>query len=525
MNTHFPRLARNLGYDCYHHDWSSFPIREGDQFSLYAATMPSSYDKPFLDVDAQIRRLASLGMAMSDQEFAQRTLRAVGYYRLSGYWYGFRKVASVKGAPRPSEFADGTSLNEVVEIYSFDAELRAEMLRALSQIEVALRSAIGHHLGKRGPFSHLDPEQVSADWGQTKHRHCTASSCSEECTWVASDHHQWIEKQRRVEGISNEAYVAHIYSNYGDPLPIWTATETMTFEMLSRLFAGMTVHDREQIAAEFDLFRENGNGDSGAFINWIQHLRQARNVCAHHARLWNRNHSTAISVPHSVAEMQHLLSDEMNDNGARTIASPAVRTYGTLVLIAYLLSRIDSSNVARDRLRNLVVAFAGENADRLTAMGFPRGWEQEAVWQAGYARSAQLSKQAEIIHKLEILLTKEATEKLSVKETEADRRSLLKYYRKKGALLSIPGITAHRFPSFQFDEKSGDIHSIVVLANRRLLGGTYPSESVRWEAAKWWVTSNATLDDLVSPVEALGKEALTKQVLDGMLPPRDDEDR
>ena len=39
----------------------------------------------------QVEILAGRGMDMGDRESAAATLRRVNYYRLSGYWYPFRK--------------------------------------------------------------------------------------------------------------------------------------------------------------------------------------------------------------------------------------------------------------------------------------------------------------------------------------------------------------------------------------------------------------------------------------------------
>lgn len=107
-------------------------------------------------------------MIFSDQERAYRELQAIGYYRLSGYWYPFRKWPKEVGEARPSDFFEGATLDEVLKIYRFDERLRAEVLHAISQIEVAIRFRIGHLLGRRGPFAHNDGTQLDPDWIQKK---------------------------------------------------------------------------------------------------------------------------------------------------------------------------------------------------------------------------------------------------------------------------------------------------------------------------------------------------------------------
>ena len=51
--------------------------------------MPAPYTKPHLELADQVGLLALRGLVIPDPQYAERVLRAVGYYRLSGYWYPF----------------------------------------------------------------------------------------------------------------------------------------------------------------------------------------------------------------------------------------------------------------------------------------------------------------------------------------------------------------------------------------------------------------------------------------------------
>jgi len=50
------------------------------------------YIKPWLSVDAQIEKLASRGVDVGGRDEEAALLRAVGYYRLTGYLYPFRRT-------------------------------------------------------------------------------------------------------------------------------------------------------------------------------------------------------------------------------------------------------------------------------------------------------------------------------------------------------------------------------------------------------------------------------------------------
>lgn len=485
--------------------------------------MTSTYEKPFLDVQGQLDRLIERGLTVDDSDRAYRELQAIGYYRLSGYWYPFRQHATEDDAPRPSEFTPGAELVEVLAIYRFDERLRTEVLYALSHIEVAMRFRVGHLLGRRGQFTHLETTALDPGWVQPQKRVSSGPNCSAACDWQESEHAQWVRKQERSEEISNEAFIAHFHSRYGKPLPVWTATEVMSLGDLNRLFGGLPQRDRQQIAVDFDLYLADGNGDAGVLSSWLEHLRQTRNYCAHHARLWNRNHTAPMGVSTELPEMDHLRGEDIQGTGAVSVSRPASRLYGTLVVIAYLLARINDSNDVRDRLRILIEDFAVGKPERLTAMGFPEGWEREAIWQHGYKRDDNLARQASMLRDVDLLYTSDASVLLAHKQTYKEQKGRLGYYRKQGAALSVPGTEAHRYPGFQFDTKAGDLFPLAIIANRRLLNGGTATEDEKWAALRWWTSPQPELPQGVTPQRALVDGSLTQEQLDVLLEPRNDE--
>ncbi len=127
--------------------------------------MPAPYTKPHLELPDQVGLLASRGLVIPDPQYAERVLRAVGYYRLSGYWYPYRKP-SPTGVGRSDDLVPGTSLDQVVHLYDFDRRLKLHLLNALERIEIAARVQVGHVLGRRGAYAHLDPTNLDARFAQ-----------------------------------------------------------------------------------------------------------------------------------------------------------------------------------------------------------------------------------------------------------------------------------------------------------------------------------------------------------------------
>jgi len=101
--------------------------------------MPSV--KQYRDYDDLIALLVERGMNIGGREGAIRELRRVSYYRLSGYWYPFRKL---ENAARQDDFYPGTTLVAVLDLYRFDQGLRSMTFAALGNIELAVRASLGH---------------------------------------------------------------------------------------------------------------------------------------------------------------------------------------------------------------------------------------------------------------------------------------------------------------------------------------------------------------------------------------------
>ncbi|WP_454942108.1 Abi family protein [Corynebacterium argentoratense] len=88
-----------------------------------------------------------------DEPSATQWLNNVSYYRLSGYWCGYRVLppdTDPKNPQRLDSFVSGTSFSDVVALYEFDRKLRTLVHNALERIEVALRARVGELLLSKG---------------------------------------------------------------------------------------------------------------------------------------------------------------------------------------------------------------------------------------------------------------------------------------------------------------------------------------------------------------------------------------
>ncbi|GHT07324.1 hypothetical protein FACS189426_00390 [Bacteroidia bacterium] len=103
------------------------------------------------------------------------------------------------------------------------------------------------------------------------------------------------------------------------------------------------------------------------FISWLHGLTYIRNICAHHARLWNRFLQVQPLFPR---RMQHTwISIEGLSNRSM---------YYILSMIVYFLNTVNPKHTFRQKIGNLLRKYPNVDA---CAMGFPVGWYTEPLWQ------------------------------------------------------------------------------------------------------------------------------------------------
>lgn len=322
----------------------------------------STYNKPYLNFDQQLELLRSRGLEVTNESVALEYLRRLGYYRLSGYWYPFRKPipleskTSKSARPRRSDdFMAGAKFQDAVELYVFDKRLRLLILDAIERLEVAFRVDIAYLLGARNPFAYQVESLLHGNF--TKKINPKTGKTGYE---------DWLIKHDQLIHRSKEDFVAHYKMKYGLPLPIWVAIELWDFGLLSRFYQGMAVKDKAAIAAKY------GIPDGQIMESWLRTLNYARNVVAHHSRLWNRN---LIDQPKLPVKGQMPMFDFLIGN----IYSSS-RIYIVLCILAHFMKYVCPRSSWCARLGDLVRSFPNASYIDIKDMGFPVEWEQHPFW-------------------------------------------------------------------------------------------------------------------------------------------------
>jgi abortive infection bacteriophage resistance protein len=313
------------------------------------------YSKPWLSYNAQLKQLQSRGLVVPDEPAAIAFLSHVNYYRLSGYCLAFEDGSR-------HTFLPGTTFSSIRNAYTFDFRLRDLLSEALEVVEVDFRTAVAHHFGKvHGAFGHTQP----ANFFQARPR--SSGNPGSAPRGFRFQHAEWLTNLRTEIERSKETFVAHFrqtYSNFPD-LPIWVATEIMSFGTLSKMCAGMSAPDKRAVAQRYGL-------QPTTLASWIHHLSVIRNLCAHHARVWDRLWSVRPELPAGHAWRPPHLSG----NG---------RLGATLLILNHLLRRCPAAGAFPREWHNRVselLTTPPATPVALRQMGITPEWFAGPLWSA-----------------------------------------------------------------------------------------------------------------------------------------------
>lgn len=294
------------------------------------------YTKQPTDITTQLAMLKLRGLIVNDEDMALRQLASISYFRLASYWKTFETDESTH------QFSDGTCLEEVVSLYTFDKKLRSIIFSAIQDIEVALRTRIIHFFSlSHGAFWFMDASKFN--------NRGIFQTCLDNIQ---------VELGRSKEEFLQEHFAKY---NYPSMPPVWKTLEVVSFGNLSKLYANM-----KDVEAKKQVAKSVGLPQYTYLESWMRSLTVLRNCCAHHARSWNRRYPTMPQLPQRLplawVDTQHIRP---------------MKLYAQLCTLLYLEQSVTPNSQIKDRLQSLFKAYPQAS---IKQMGFPRGWETEPLW-------------------------------------------------------------------------------------------------------------------------------------------------
>lgn len=300
-----------------------------------------TFDKPALSLDDQVTLLRSRGLIIPDETRIQHYLRFIGYYRLSGYALPFQEN-DVPGTLHT--FKDGTSFDDILDCYIFDRELRLLVMDAIERIEVATRTVISDVMSERHGSHWFMDGRLFVD----RYNHEGLLNRIKEETYFNRG------KKHHLE------FINHYYDNYDSPElpPSWMIAEVLSLGTWSIIFDHIKSRDdQREICKHFGIHHS-------IMRSWLHSLTYLRNLCAHHARIWNRCFTFKPAVMNAYSKQL-----ERNDT-----------FYAQAVVLHMFMDAIAKGSHWQHRLAELLKKHHKIDAAR---MGFPVDWQKDEFWRLG----------------------------------------------------------------------------------------------------------------------------------------------
>ncbi|MBI2259349.1 MAG: Abi family protein [Flavobacteriia bacterium] len=299
----------------------------------------------------------SRGLIVKNEERTLHYLKNISYYRLSAYALPFQQTKD--------KFNDGTSFDDILNLYLFDRELRLIVFNAIERIEVAVRSIMIYQLSHKYGSHWQDNERIfSAPYNRRDTR------TGEYYTINVFEEIQSIIRHTSREK-HPETFIKHYNGTYTKPKnpPSWMCMEVFTLGQLSKLYNGLRHNDdKVNIANHFGLH-------FNVFKSWLHTLTYVRNICGHHGRLWNRE----IAI-----EPLWLKKPKLNWLDSKFDGSTN-RTFYSICMMKYLLQTVNANHHIKQHLNELIAKYPSVP---IQFMGIPSeeaskkivDWQNEALW-------------------------------------------------------------------------------------------------------------------------------------------------
>ena len=294
------------------------------------------FGKHYTEEHSLITLLQSRGLSITDVNKANHYLTHIGYYRLSAYMYPLLRVPKEQHLYKP-----GATFSKVMMLYRFDKKLRLLLFNEIEKIEVAVRSAIVKH-----------GCEVTGDpfWMTNPHNFSNPVKFNKTIRLIEDELNH-----------SKEEFITHFKETYSDPFPpAWMLSEILPLGVMTNIYSNIKNKKiKKRVSQSFHL-------QIAPFESWMTIVTLTRNLCCHHARVWNKQNTLRPMIPNIIVKPWINLPTD------------TLRIYFDMCIIKYFLNIISPGNDMLDKMQAL---FAEYPEVDLGALGFPSGnWQEEPLW-------------------------------------------------------------------------------------------------------------------------------------------------
>ena len=245
-------------------------------------------------------------------------------------------------------------------MYKFDRKLRLLLLDAIERIEISLRANLTYYLTEKS-VTFLDD---NAQFGELN-RKLFHNKKNNKTVTVGSMLDQLRSKIKdKLDKRQKEPIIAHLISTYQEPYPLWILIQFFDFSELCTLFDVIPIDIARNISEKF------GVKDVRVFSSWITSIHHIRNICAHHARLINKNLNYKPRTSGEFRWKQLWEENEPIDNQ---------KIFYAICIINHILYSTKSSKNWNTKMIELINSFPSIDLEPFnsveTVLGCPQKWK------------------------------------------------------------------------------------------------------------------------------------------------------
>lgn len=305
--------------------------------------------------------LRDRGLNINSGSKAMRILEKEGYYALiNGYKDLFLK-SDVHGNPiDPEEFKNGTTFEEIYQLYSFDRQLRNLLLEYILIFESSIKAKVSYRFSEKYKEQHayLVMKNYTRDPAQLKNILDLISTIS-----------NTISKRGKVKGNNP---IKHYLDDH-EGVPLWVLVNYLSLGNINYFYMCLSDSLKNTIAKDFAMnfnrdYQLNYQVTSSMILDTLKMANFFRNVCAHEERMY----SFSVYNPPRNAQIGNILGIPQNriNNG---------RMFTLIAFLKLVLPKKDHKQLLRE-LSTLFNEYENKFSsvhfnDILFKMGFRNNWK------------------------------------------------------------------------------------------------------------------------------------------------------
>lgn len=320
--------------------------------------MPYSlFTKPYRTPADLIQDLKAKNLSFRNEPDAEKLLSQISYYHFKIYLHPLID----KNGQNPKHYQNNTFFETGVELYRFDEELRSLMFKIIAKIEVKLRSRLDHTISgiSVDPFWYLNDSWFFTPGNNTRNIDSIRDR-------ISSDFNR--EGEMYAKNFRSK-YYNESHDKYKNLPPFWIASELMSLGQVFKIYSAIDFSYFNGLSAPNNsalnnLAREFGARNYRVLVNWIQRIRDVRNRCAHHSRLWNAKLAAASDINSLLTYMP----------------TQTNRPYGTIVVVQQMIKSLQINSISLQQELQILFQRYPASVSYMSETGFPSNWSSDPFW-------------------------------------------------------------------------------------------------------------------------------------------------